>query len=303
MNKPLRIVIRIAAGYGTFALSSFILDALSSLFISGEEAAGFLQIALVIASIILPIALGIIVGRKIPLPMQENTPATTEPVPAGNTDSETALLSHEEDEQVNQLIREIFEEKKAKDAPKPESDPDIPEVSATPQPAPEKIVVKNPEYVNKTYRATGMEHRMDSLMSLSFDNPDYKLSKQEIVDQGLTDERIFQKEFIATKIELVPEPDNPYDKNAIKVVADGRHIAYIKRGSCAHLLNVINEGRLLCISADIGGGRYKYVYKDEDREDSEEFGADEDCEDYNAYETDFGTVKYFVHLTVMEREK
>ena len=140
----------------------------------------------------------------------------------------------------------------------------------------------------KTYHATGMEHRLADLLSLSFENDDFSKSKKALIDEELIGEKIWERDFYTRKVELVPEPDNPYDPKAIKVVADGVHIAYIKRGSCAHLHKVIREGRIEAIKCKIGGGKYKYI--------SEEW-EDEKV----TYTMDKGSAPYFVWLYVTEK--
>ena len=91
------------------------------------------------------------------------------------------------------------------------------------------------------------------------------------------------------KIELVPEPDNAYDQNAIKVMADGKHVGYIKSGSCTHLLKCIQEKRIAGITCQIGGGPYKLLEKEEDAISGETF-----------YSLEPGKTNLFVHLSVTE---
>lgn len=158
----------------------------------------------------------------------------------------------------------------------------VEEPKPQPEPQPE-------EYTVKTYKATGMEHRLDNLLRLGIENPSYSWTKKELIEEGLTEERIWETEFYPSKVELVPEPDNPYDPNAIKVVVDGEHVAYIKQGSCKHLLKVIKEDRIKKIECEIGGGRYKYI-----AEDYNDYGKE-------VYTLDRDTVPYFVHLQITEK--
>lgn len=142
-----------------------------------------------------------------------------------------------------------------------------------------------PSSIAKTYNVTGIQHYMDNILSLSYDNPDYEMSKREIIDSGMTDEKIWKYGFYGKNAEVIPEPDNPYDPKAIKVIIDGKHVGYIKSGACPHLLKVINENRVRRILCSIGGGRYKEVYEDE----------------YNdSFEIEHGEKNYFVKLTVYE---
>lgn len=52
---------------------------------------------------------------------------------------------------------------------------------------------------------------------------------------------------------------------------DGVHVAYIKAGSCAHLLKVIRENRVKKIDCKIRGGKYKYVSCEYDEDGNEEY--------------------------------
>lgn len=151
-----------------------------------------------------------------------------------------------------------------------------------PKPQPEAYTVK-------TYKATGMEHRLESLLRLKVTNWDYPKTKKELIEDGLINERVWEFEFYPTKVDLVPEPDNPYDPNAIKVMVDGEHVAYIKSGSCKHLLKVIKEGRIKKIKCEIGGGRYKYI-----SEGYNDYGKE-------VYTLDRGTAPHFVHLHIAEK--
>lgn len=168
-------------------------------------------------------------------------------------------------------------------APVPEPAPVAPK---PPEPAPK------PDTVEKKYKVTGMEHYKDNILSLSYENSNYSLNKRELIDDYLTDEYIYEREIDVVRVELVPEPDNPHDPKAIKVILDGYHVGYIKAGSCTHLLKVIREDRIQKITCEAGGGRYKYVSLDGYTESGKEI-----------YTLDRGTAPWFVHLTVTEKIK
>jgi len=143
----------------------------------------------------------------------------------------------------------------------------------------------------KTYKATGMNDYMDNIMHLATANPGYTMSKTDIIDFGITDERIWKYDFYARVTELVPEPDNPHDPMAIKVVLDGEHVGYIKAGSCSHLLKVIHEGRIRSISCKIGGGPYKEVREENNGATSE-----------SVYTVAHGETEIFLRLTIREEQ-
>lgn len=129
----------------------------------------------------------------------------------------------------------------------------------------EKQLPKEPkiEIVTKLYHVTGISHYLDALENLKIYNDDYELNKEEIIDEYLDEECIYEYVFYPNNVELVPEPDHPYDNKAIKVVVDGYHIGYIESDSCSHIHNLLNENRIVKMECDIHGGKYKYVGCDE----------------------------------------
>ena len=172
--------------------------------------------------------------------------------------------------------------------------PKLEPVTVAPPKPVETPVPEAPKKTTKeaTYRVTGISHYEDNIMALSSKNDDYKLSKRDLIDYGYVNERVWEYDFYPLKAELVPEPDNPHDPKAIKVLVDGLHVGYIKSGSCAHLLRMIREDGIVKIDVKIGGGRYKYL----------------DCVDYTEsgkeiYEMERDTVPLYVHLIIEEKLK
>jgi len=121
---------------------------------------------------------------------------------------------------------------------------------------------------DETHKVAGVSFRQDAIKSLGVKNPDFAKTKQALLAEGLTDEWIYEYEFFPKKVELIPEPDNPYSENgnAIKVVVDGQHIGYIKSGSSAHVRKLLDADQIQQITCFIGGGRSKTVTLDEDGE-------------------------------------
>lgn len=137
----------------------------------------------------------------------------------------------------------------------------------------------------KTYKVTGISHYVKNIMKLASKNDDFKLSKKDMIDEGLEGSRIYEYDFYGTKVKLEPEPDNPYDPNAVKVLIDDLHVGHIKAGSCKHILNIINQNRIEKIDFEIGGGKYKYLRYD-DEEDK--------------YFIEKGEIPLYIHLNVIE---
>lgn len=55
--------------------------------------------------------------------------------------------------------------------------------------------------------------------------------------------------------ELVEEPTNKYDPNAIKVIVDGQHIGYIPAKKCAKVKSILHSGKVKEI---------RYVHEEEE---------------------------------------
>lgn len=138
-------------------------------------------------------------------------------------------------------------------------------------------------YQIKHYKVAGATYYESAYKQLAIENPDFDMSKKEIIDEEMTDRRIYQYIFAPKKVELIPEPTNEHDPNAIMVVVDGLLIGYIKAGNCAHLLKIINGKRIGGISIAIYGGNYKCVYSEYDDEtDKEKYCTEVDSTAYGA---------------------
>lgn len=132
------------------------------------------------------------------------------------------------------------------------------------------------------HKVAGISYRTEELLSLGLENYDYDLSKEQLIEAGLTDERVYRMDFYPDTCELIPEPENPEDPKAIKVVVDGVHIGYIKQGSCAHIHKLLREDRIEDIDCEISGGSYKVVLTDYDEDGDEVYTMETDSARYYA---------------------
>ena len=118
----------------------------------------------------------------------------------------------------------------------------------------------------KKFNIAGVTNYQKEIESIGYENSDFDLTKSELIEEDLVNEKIYRINFEPIKTELIPEPENPYDKNAIKVIVDGVHVGYIKKGSCAHVKNLLSSDMIEKISCEIHGGKYKILYSDYDEE-------------------------------------
>lgn len=125
-------------------------------------------------------------------------------------------------------------------------------------PEPVKPAAPKKAPTRKTHKVAGTSYRQDAIRAMGEKNPDFALTKRDLFKRGL-DAPVYEYTFNPTKAELIPEPENPHDPNAIKVLVDGVHVGYIKAGSCAHILKLLQEDRIERITPTIFGGKYKHL--------------------------------------------
>jgi len=142
-----------------------------------------------------------------------------------------------------------------------------------PEPKPERAASKT-----ETHRLAGTSFHETEIQDLMEENFDYNLTATDLIDMGMEDERVYKYEETYCTAALEPEPDNQYDPNAIRVLAEGVHIGYIKKGSAAHVKKLLEEDRIASMSINISGGPYKLAYLNEDdrpriEKDNQNFSA------------------------------
>ena len=94
-----------------------------------------------------------------------------------------------------------------------------------------------------------------------------------------SDEKIFELNYeTIDDISFVPEPDNKFDPNAIKVVsAEYGHLGYVPKAAIKAAKELLDKSNLN-INCTITGGKYKYYDEDEDKvlTDSWDYGLEVD---------------------------
>ena len=137
---------------------------------------------------------------------------------------------------------------------------ELPETAA---PAPQKPKIDVRKYTVKGVFA----HENEIFHEMMIRNPEFDYTKSELVDCGAFDMNTY--EWVprdGMEVELIPEPDNKYDPNAVKVVIGGHHIGYIPKEKCLEVLELLSSGRIERMSYDLIGGKYKRVDEDYDYE-------------------------------------
>lgn len=120
------------------------------------------------------------------------------------------------------------------------------------------------------FNITGVQHYQDNLKKVMHENYDYLWENREIKRVFEEGDRIYQYTYNLKELnfELVPEPTNEYDSNAIKAMINGYHVGYIKKGSCTHVKNLMRDANFKVFITDMGLGKYKAIF-DNQVEDNE----------------------------------
>lgn len=154
----------------------------------------------------------------------------------------------------------------------------------------EETAPQRPESEVNIYDVAGVFYHKETLIGMMEPNYLYKYKKQDLIDLSYTDEAIYKDTIENGSVEIVPEPTNPHDPNAIKVLINGNLVGYIPAKDCAHLLSVIRCGNIVSIAYKVRGGKYKIV------------NEDYDCiKDRSDYTVDHGEDDYGVTLYIREK--
>lgn len=121
-------------------------------------------------------------------------------------------------------------------------------------------------YKKEKFQVAGVSHYSDSIMKdIAYENDDYSLSVKELSETYDVGDRVFEYSFDDCNASLVPEPTNEHDPNAVRVEVKGILIGYVKRGSCSHVKNLLKSPDFDHVKVEIGGGKYKRLYEDDDK--------------------------------------
>lgn len=106
----------------------------------------------------------------------------------------------------------------------------------------------------------GLHYHKTAVHSLARANPEWrKISPPE---DGC--KKVYRYRYISKPIELVPEPTNKHDSNAIKVLINGHHVGYIGASDNCHVNDILRSRDIKYISAYVRGGEYALVYPNGD---------------------------------------
>lgn len=120
--------------------------------------------------------------------------------------------------------------------------------------------------MGKEYKVAGITYHIDDIMeSLASENDDFLLSRSELRQEYVDGDRVDQFTFDIQHAELVEEPDNPHDPNAIRIDADGVTIGYVSKNDQKEVLAKMHSEDYLGIEiTELHNGLYWDISETED---------------------------------------
>ena len=117
----------------------------------------------------------------------------------------------------------------------------------------------------ETVKITGTQYYLEGIKSLMVENPDFSLSKTELAESYEPGDWVPQYESAANHVELIPEPENEHDKNAVRCEINGVQVGYVKKGSCSHVKNLLKSPDFKGIVLEkFYCGKVKKIYDDDE---------------------------------------
>ncbi len=127
----------------------------------------------------------------------------------------------------------------------------------------------------ETFKVAGVSFRQSTLAKLGKKNPDYALKDAELKKRYPTS-YVYEYVYAPIVPELVAEPENEHDPNAIAIYANGEKIGYVKKGSTSRVRNIMKDRKLIDMRLEIKGGNRRGYFSDIDsvQKDSCDLRAD-----------------------------
>lgn len=126
------------------------------------------------------------------------------------------------------------------------------------------ILSKDSTRMQETFEIPGAYYHRTSIAKVANPNPDWRKNCKSLIKAGKANQKIYRFERTTKTAELVEEPNNPHDKNAVMVVVDGEKIGYIGADENLHVKNILKSKTVKSISATITGGEYKTIISESD---------------------------------------
>lgn len=124
------------------------------------------------------------------------------------------------------------------------------------------------DIVGSYYQQKSVKEMMKYLIDIGavFENHDYEWTKKDMSEFGIYEEKVWKYEPSDIDVNIVPDPDNEHDHNALKVMAGWKdhmwHIGYIPKNHIHEVKVALDSGVEFTLT--VLGGKYKILATDDE---------------------------------------
>jgi len=121
-------------------------------------------------------------------------------------------------------------------------------------PKPQEIHV--PQRKRLIFNIAGLYYHEDALIEAAIENKYYNLDDVELIATGK--KRVYEYSFYGNLV-FEEEPTNRYDKNAVKIILNDRHIGYVPSEFAEKMKKLLANHSIIKVEYKISGGDYKEI--------------------------------------------
>lgn len=108
------------------------------------------------------------------------------------------------------------------------------------------------------FEVAGIYNYKDNISKLATPMKKWNMTDEQIL-QKYPGKKIYKDYYINEPVQLIFEPNNPYDPNAIKVFINNLHVGYVPQGDNKRIKQIL-ETSAVTITATVSGGDSKIIY-------------------------------------------
>lgn len=116
--------------------------------------------------------------------------------------------------------------------------------------------------MKNVFDVVGLAYNEEALEELRTESDDWSMSRKELLEEYSDGDRLYRYEWPLSPVEVVPEPENEHDPNALKVLLCGKKIGYVKKDQTDAVRALL--GQDLRVWVELEGGEAKVFEEDED---------------------------------------
>ena len=125
------------------------------------------------------------------------------------------------------------------------------------------------------FKVVGIKHYMENIGQLCEDNEEYHSRKSELKENNGDGDVIYEFVPSSYDVDLIPEPENEKDPNAVRVEVSGLLIGYIAKEDCDKIKTLLSDpGFKKCKIEDFHIGKCWEVFEDDNEKISVEKNDD-----------------------------